>query len=290
MCHKGVVSRHMEQAPLTIFLSPHFDDIPLSCGGIASRLSRMGSRCICIVVFAAPAHEGVTLSPFALDMHDQWERAAGVSVEAINEIRRGEEQAAARLLNLEQVWLDLADAPYRKGSDGRFLYASNDELFGSVAAEERRRLAPYIAEKIRDVAEEVGARGRVRVFAPLGVGHHVDHQLAFWAARRLGPRFGTLFYEDYPYASRQGALESRMSEIGLPAQPLVTPISDLLGVKIASIARYKSQLGLLFGSDATMPGAVRAYFESVARVAGGGEGEYAERVWRLPPVYALGRG
>jgi LmbE family N-acetylglucosaminyl deacetylase len=278
----------MNQTPLTIFLSPHFDDIALSCGAIAARLSRMGSRSISIVVFAAPAPQGVDLSPFALGMHAQWERDAGASLQAINEIRRGEEQAAARLLGLELVWLDFADAPYRMASDGHFLYASDAELFGTVAREERSLLVPRIAEKVREVAEGAGARGPVRVFAPLGVGHHVDHQLTFWAARRLGPRFGTLFYEDYPYAGRQGALEARLAEIGLPAQPLVTPVSDLVGVKIASIARYKSQLGVLFGSDAEMPAAVRAYFQSVATSAGAPDGEYAERVWRLPPVYSLG--
>ena len=278
----------MEQAPLTIFLSPHFDDIALSCGAIAARLSRMGSRCICIVVFAAPASDGVDLSPFALGMHAQWERDAGVNLQAINEIRRAEEQSAARLLGLDLVWLDFADAPYRTASDGHFLYTSDAELFGTVAHEERRLLVPQIADKVRAVVASAGARGPVRVFAPLGVGHHVDHQLTFWAARRLGPRFATLFYEDYPYAGRQGTLESRLAEIGLPAQPLVTQVSDLVGVKIASIARYKSQLGVLFGSGTEMPAAVRAYFQSVAVSTGAPEGEYAERVWRLPPVYSLG--
>jgi hypothetical protein len=51
---------------------------------------------------------------------------------------------------------------------------------------------------------ESGARGRVRVFAPLAIGNHVDHQLVFWAARSLPPRYGALFYEDYPYAARKG--------------------------------------------------------------------------------------
>jgi LmbE family N-acetylglucosaminyl deacetylase len=247
----------------------------------------MGSRCICIVVFAAPATAGVELSPFMSAMHAQWERDAGASLQAINDIRRAEEQSAARLLGLELLCLDFADAPYRTASDGHFFYASDAELFGTVAPEERRLLAPQIADKVRAIVAGVGARGPARVFAPLGVGHHVDHQLTFWAARRLGPRFATLFYEDYPYASRQGALESRLAEIDLPAQPLVTPISDLLGVKIASIARYKSQLGALFGTDAEMPAAVRAYFQSVALSTGAPEGEFAERVWRLPPIYSL---
>src|SRR5258708_37111056 len=110
---------------LAIFLSPHFDDIVLSCGGVAARLSRMGARCISITIFTAPAPEGETLSPFAMGMHDEWERSGGGSAKAVNEVRRDEERAAMRLLNLETVWLDLPDAPYRRGPDGRYLYTSN---------------------------------------------------------------------------------------------------------------------------------------------------------------------
>ena len=271
----------MQQPPLVIFLSPHFDDIALSCGGVAARLSRMGARCIGVTIFTAPAPEGVDLSPFAANMHAEWERSGGGTARAVNEVRREEERAAMRLLNLEPMWLDLPDAPYRRGQDGRFLYTSNHELMGRAAAEERRSLVPWIANQISRVVAESGLKGRVRLFAPLGVGHHVDHQLAFWAARRLGPRFGVLFYEDYPYVARQGALESRLIQLGVPMQASITPITDLIGVKIAAIARYKSQLSGLFESADDMPRAVRAYAASVA--GDPMDAEYAERVWRPQP-------
>src|SRR3954468_5652850 len=100
-----------QRTPLAIFLSPHFDDIALSCGGVAARLSRMGARCLGVTIFTAPAPEDVPLSPFATAMHDEWERSHGTTVEAINEVRRDEERAAMRLLGLEPVWLDLLDAP-----------------------------------------------------------------------------------------------------------------------------------------------------------------------------------
>ena len=242
-------------------------------------------------------------------MHDDWERASGsegtqgipapelrskneakgrrMEID-INEVRRDEERAAMRLLNLEPVWLDLPDAPYRRGLDGRYLYASNPELLGSVAREERRTLVPWIAGQISRVAFESGAHGRVRVFAPLGVGRHVDHQLAFLAARRLGPRYGVLFYEDYPYAARPGALQARIGELRVPMQPRITPITDLIGVKIAAIARYKSQLGGLFDSVENMPTTVRAYSQAVAASAGITSVQYAERAWFIPPSYRLG--
>ena len=97
--------------PLAIFLSPHFDDIALSCGGMAARLSRMGARCLGVTVFAAPAPDGGVLSPFAEELHGKWRGASGQTIAAINEVRREEERAALRLLGLEPVWLDFPDAP-----------------------------------------------------------------------------------------------------------------------------------------------------------------------------------
>jgi LmbE family N-acetylglucosaminyl deacetylase len=281
----------MEPTSLTLFLSPHFDDIPLSCGGIAARLAGMGAHCIGITVFAAPHDENIPLSPFSQNMHDQWESAAGMNVQAINAVRRREEEAAMRTLGLHHEWLEFMDAPYRRSVSGNYLYVSDATLFALPASEERRVLVHQIADRVKEISSnaqaKLGVRGRVRVFAPLGIGRHVDHQLVFSAARILGPRFGVLHYEDYPYVDREGTLESRLKELSLPAIPRVTPISDLIGVKIASIARYKSQLGMLFKPADSMPEAVRSYTGRVAAQAGRPPGEYAERVWQLPPVYRL---
>ncbi len=277
--------------PLAIFLSPHFDDIALFCGGTAARLSKLGARCVGLVVCAAPAPEGSGLSDYASWQHERWQSAGGRGGVSINEARREEERAAMRLLGLQPVWLDVPDAPYRRNVAGDSLYNSDEELFGRVGGEERRTLAPRIAGEIRRVAREHGGeRGRVRVFAPLGVGRHVDHQLVFWAARRLGPRFGVLYFEDYPYASRPGELDRRLRELhalNMHARPRLTPISELIGLKIAAISKYKSQLDVLFGSGEAMPGAVRDYARWVATSSGQG-GQYAERVWHLPPVYNVG--
>lgn len=274
--------------PLAIFLSPHFDDIALSCGGMAARLSKMGARCLGVTVCAAPAPEGFPLSAFAQSLHQLWESASGTTVRAVNDVRREEERQALRLLGLEPIWLDVPDAIYRRGSQGEYFYDSEVTLFGKVAREERRTLVPRIAGEIRRIAMESGARGRVRVFAPLGVGNHVDHQLVFWAARSLPPRYGVLFYEDYPYAAREGALQARLNVLDrvLQAhwQPRIVPISEQIGIKIAAITRYKSQLGVLFGSGEAMPSAVRAYSQAVGASAGVG---YAERFWRAPAVYTI---
>jgi len=289
----------MTDTQTAIFLSPHFDDIALSCGGMAARLAKVGARCIGLTVFAAPSREGDALSPFAQEQHLMWESGAGQGIAGINEVRREEERQALKLLGLQPVWLDFQDAPYRRGIAGEHLYTSNDELFGRVAQEERDILVPRIAGEISRVASEAGARGRVRVFAPLGVGNHVDHQIVFRAARLLGSRYGVLFYEDFPYAVKGVALVARLRSLGVPSAPLlqnpkskiqnpksgIVPISEMLGVKIAAIARYKSQLGVLFGGSEAMPGAVRAYAQSVA--GDQADVQYAERFWQLPAVWVV---
>jgi len=278
------------ETPLAIFLSPHFDDIALSCGGLAARLSKMGARCLGVTVCAAPAPMGETLSDFAEGLHQVWESASGTTVQAINDVRREEERQALRLMGVEPIWLDVPDAIYRRGSRGQYFYDSEESLFGRVAPEERRTLVPRIAGEIRRIAQESGARGRVRVFAPLGVGNHVDHQLVFWAARSLPSRYGVLFYEDYPYAAKEGALQARLNIVGASDEqspgwrPRIVPISEQIGIKIAAITRYKSQLGVLFGSSEAMPGAVRAYSQAVG--ASGGVA-YAERFWDAPAVYTI---
>jgi LmbE family N-acetylglucosaminyl deacetylase len=220
-------------------------------------------------------------------MHEEWAASGGREEIPINSVRREEEQSAMRLLGLEPVWLDLPDAPYRRGAGGETFYNSDLDLFGRVAPEERKLLVPAMARAISRVASEAGARGRVRVYAPLGVGHHVDHQLSFRAARRLGPRFGVMYYEDYPYAGKEGALRARLEELGLPARPRVMPIAEQIGIKIAAINKYKSQLDVLFGSSALMPRSVRAYAELVAATSSPSL-QYAERFWHLPPTYTLG--
>jgi LmbE family N-acetylglucosaminyl deacetylase len=267
---------------------------------MAARLAKMGAQCIGLTIFASSPLEGDVLSPFAQGLHRTWEGAAGTKMAAINDVRREEERQALRLLGLQPVWLDFPDAPYRRGLQGEHLYTSDEGLFGKVAPAERQSLVPRIAEEIRRVAAEAGMRGRVRIFAPLGVGNHVDHQLVFWAARHLGPCYGVLFYEDYPYASNPAALAARLRSLGVPptpspqnntqyvirnTQPRIISIGEVIGVKIAAIARYKSQLGVLFGSGEAMPAAVGAYGQGVAGASGGAE--YAERFWQLPSVWTV---
>ena len=136
-----------------------------------------------------------------------------------------------------------------------------------------------------------------RVYLPLGVGGHVDHQLvrAVGAALLAEPRAWIMpgpdwagivtFYEDFPYAwwSNFGQLEDLgdgfLAE--LPADVSLSPeyadISDQIETKIRGISLYESQLDGLFGGVGPMAEAVRAFGLRVGEL--GGLAGFAERYW-----------
>ncbi len=80
------------------------------------------------------------------------------------------------------------------------------------------------------------ARGSV-VFAPLGVGRHVDHLLARSAAERLR----AVLYADFPYTARDPDAEARAAGERRP-----WAWSDDLTAKVPVIAGYRTQVDALF--------------------------------------------
>jgi len=136
-----------------------------------------------------------------------------------------------------------------------------------------------------------------KVYLPLGVGDHVDHQLVREVGVALlelgrrwvmpGPEYAGIvtWYEDFPYAwwndfrriedLRAGALAGVSADIAIT--PDYADISDMLDRKIMGIRLYESQLDRLFGSADAMADAVRGYGAKVAGL--NGRSGAAERYW-----------
>ncbi len=252
-----------------LYLSPHLDDAVLSCGGLLHRQRDVRPRVI--TVFAGvPDYR--SLSSFAADQHRRWggpaDPAAG---------RRAEDAAALALLGAEHEHWDYLDCIYRRDpAGGEFLYASEQALWGRVA----RADGGMVREMVERLKAE-GERGRVgegetQIYAPLGVGRHVDHQVVRRVALRLLRRGWLVrFYEDYPYAAGPRKLARALRAWATPLEATIVPLSeDDLAARIAAIRCYASQVPNLFGSVRAMAEQVRAY----ALAVGGGQG-YAERYW-----------
>ena len=110
-----------------IFLSPHYDDAALSCGGLIAQLSAAGEPAVVATLFGGkPDYD--QLSPFARMIHGR----PLASEDPIDQ-RRAEERHALALLGAESRQGDYLDCIYRQdATQTRWLYASEAALFGPV--------------------------------------------------------------------------------------------------------------------------------------------------------------
>jgi LmbE family N-acetylglucosaminyl deacetylase len=250
-----------------IFLSPHFDDAALSCGGLIRRQVLSGTPVLVVTVFAGePQH--VELSAYATQMHNRWGNASHPTT-----VRREEDRRAMDQLGAEYLHLAYADAIYRV-SDDSFLYSSDQEVFGPIHPSEAT-LVPLLAETVVGLH----ASQDVTVYVPLAVGNHVDHQFVRDSLLSLQARFSQIvFYEDYPYVDKPGALTDALTTLGTQEWESELQLLDeeCLKAKIAAIAAYQSQMATLFETDKTMALRVREYSRAVSPDQG-----FAERYWRI---------
>ena len=205
--------------------------------------------------------------------------------EAANDLmatRRLEDERFAYYAEGSVIFLDLPDAVFRG-------YEGDDQLLGGPRAEDT---APAAI-----LRREIARLEPQKVYFPLGIGGHVDHQLVREVGLGLlveprswvmpGPDWAGVvsFYEDFPYAwwnefSQLSDLDTDV--LGrLPADISVVPefadIGDQLEWKISGISLYASQLDRLFGGRREMAATVRSHGRRVAGL--GGVPGAAERYW-----------
>ena len=196
--------------------------------------------------------------------------------------RRLEDERYAIFSEAAVVFLDLPDAVFRG-------YEGDAELLGTPRGDDE---VPY--EILR---REIVRLEPQRVYFPLGIGGHVDHQLAREAGFRLlhegrrwvmpGPDYAgiVVFYEDFPYAWWEGfrrfedlpfdPARALPPDVGL--RPEYADVGDQLERKIAGIRLYESQVDRLFPNTREMASAVRAHARQVAEL--GRVDGFAERYW-----------
>lgn len=253
-----------------VYLSPHLDDAVLSCGGSIWQEGQAGERVLVVTVFAGAPPADELLSPFARELHTRW----GHPDDAVAQ-RREEDQAALTLLGAEAVHWPYTDCIYRQIPDGRFPYASEGALWGEVHVAEMDLISELADRMTALPLSPRNADAPLHVVcAPLGVGHHVDHQIVRRAVESSG--HAVLYYEDYPYANDRQAVQAALQpeEVGWRAD-LVSLSEDALRAKIAAIACYRSQLSTFWTGLTEMSAEIRRFAELT------GSGGPAERYWVL---------
>jgi LmbE family N-acetylglucosaminyl deacetylase len=253
-----------------LYLSPHLDDVPLSCAGAIVAQRAAGEDVRVVTFFTADAE--APLSPLAHWFHTAWDRG-----DAPYAARRAEDAAACALLGVDVHHEGLLEAIYRRGADGAPLYTDKTEMFSAIDRRETM-VVDALEARIRAHARDFGADV---LYAPMGLGRHADHQVVIAAARRVAATTGLALrlYEEWPYAAgrfpkeRPGRIDETIAFFGWQATPKTIAID--IDHRLAVARCYASQIEELFGSDEAMVNEVRAY------TAGVGGMTPAERLWRV---------
>lgn len=242
----------------TIYLSPHLDDVALSCGGQVYMLGEI-ERPVLIVTVMAGEPPGLATSNYAQALHDRWQLQIDVVAR-----RRAEDIRACQILGADHLYWDIPDCIYRSHNEtGDSLYISDRDIFGDVHPSEAE-LAIVLSNRIQSLP------AHKRLIVPLGVGNHVDHQITRLAAEQAGPN-RLVYYEDYPYAADPSALDAVTQTDCASWQATMIPLSEAAIMnKIEAIAAFESQLSTFYQNRADMERAVRQYHRSIG----------GERVWR----------
>ena len=261
----------LETSGACIFLSPHYDDVVLSCGGTVAQVAQWGREPLMLTIFAGETFDEL-LTDFAVWKHRRWGLE---NTELVRSRRQSEDLRAAAILGCQTRWLGFPDAIYRGER-----YMADEQLFGAVRSEEAR-IATLIAHEVRLLPQW---SDDATVYVPLGVGGHVDHQLTFMAGQLLAAEGARVWaYEDCPYAMHTPAgVAKRLADLGdAVGAPVPIDISETLERRVAAVAAYESQVPVIFRFTNDVPGTLR---EHATRSAGGAGA--AERFWPLVGAHA----
>ena len=227
-----------------LFISPHLDDVVFSCGGTLAALADRGWRTVLVTAFTATV---LPVTGFALAC--QTDKGLGPEVDYMA-LRRAEDRDAADILGVADLrWLGLPEAPHRG-------YGSAPELFADLRDDDEiwRKLADELAALQAELRAD-------QIFAPQGLGAHVDHRQTIRAVQEIAGRTPVAWYRDTPYAIRNPDARPFVDARELGA----VPIDETLDRKIRAACAYRSQIGFQFGG----PEAVAASLADFATREGG---------------------
>jgi LmbE family N-acetylglucosaminyl deacetylase len=228
-----------------IYLSPHFDDVALSCGGLIWEQIRTGEEVSIWTICGGEPPPG-EISPFAQSLHSRWEANQNAP-----EQRKLEDIHSCLRLGAKYRHFTLPDCIYRRDPlSGEFMYPSEQSLNGP--------LHPGDGKVARDLYEKIRRNipRNLTLVSPLALGNHVDHQLTRMASEML--KQNCSYYADFPYVLRSQSPVEQLRREGWRSQ--IYPISDegLIAWQ-DSISTHSSQISTFWRNEAEMRQAVGEY-------------------------------
>ena len=230
-----------------IYLSPHFDDAALSCGGLVWEQVQAGDRVAIWTICAGEPPPG-DLSPFAQELQARWETGRAATVQ-----RRNEDLRSCHRLGASSRYFSIPDCIYRRHPHtGDFLYDTEASLNGPLLLGDNQ-LITALQEELQQSLQT----GNV-VVCPLALGNHVDHQLTRLAVEGLGCT--PWYYADYPYVEDCREQVEDLSHAGWASQVFSITQQGLAAWQ-DSIAVHGSQISTFWASEDEMRRAIAAYLQ-----------------------------
>ena len=200
--------------------SPHLDDAVFSAGSRLADHAARGDKVEIHTVFTGNVEQ-----PQGFALACQLDKGLGPEVDYMA-LRRAEDVAACAHIGAEAVHWPLLEAPHRGYDNAAALFAPR--LPGDTV----------LKEVLKGVEEVLNSFQPDCIYAPYGVGAHVDHLVVREAVDRACAN--AILWEDFPYAMRQSSPpRSVVREAGSSA---------MAERKLAAVLTYESQLGFQFGS------------------------------------------
>jgi LmbE family N-acetylglucosaminyl deacetylase len=215
-----------------IYISPHLDDVALSCGGLVWEQAQAGDPVSIWSICAGDPPEG-SLSNFARSLHARW----GTDREAIAK-RREEDINSCEKLGAAYRHFDIPDCIYRRTatsseSHPKHLYTTEESLFGPIHPADTALIETLGDEISKTIPPES------EIVCPLSLGNHVDHCLVRASVERT--RRDLWYYADYPYVLQNSLVLEELAEANWERVLWVVSPEGLSAWK-ESIAAHQSQI------------------------------------------------
>ncbi len=225
-----------------LFISPHLDDVAFSCGGALIELRRNGWQTILCTVFT-----NSVLNPAGFALACQTDKGLSPEIDYMS-LRRAEDLAFARIADAnETLHLDFLEAPHRS-------YNSALELFAGIKTDDQiwRELAIEFKKVIEQTNPDL-------IFAPQGIGNHVDHLQTIKALLANDFAAPICWYRDTPYVIRnKNVLPSDLLPENLTEKAAAIS-AEALAKKIEGCAAYASQIDFQFGGAQKLAETLREF-------------------------------
>jgi LmbE family N-acetylglucosaminyl deacetylase len=233
-----------------VFLSPHFDDVVLSAGGLVWELTQRGDQVEVWTICAGDPPIDKPLSDYAQMLHTFWELGEG----DVPYLRSLEDAACCRVLGASYCRYTVPDCIYRYHPlTGQPMITVPDDINLPLAPDEA-----YLVPPVTDFLRKNIQQG-IELVSPLAIGHHRDHMLTRLAAERLGTPLW--HYVDYPYIAREAY---DLKDFIPAAAEQFSLIISAEGMRAwqQGILRHKSQMIMLFADETEMRQSITAYSAS----------------------------